>query len=274
MIHPSTMAGPTGLTAGFGTTNPFQQNLSTFIRSTPFQTSGFGPGINPFQSQPFGFGNQGAQVQNTINEIVRQTIPSVLANYGIPSNGSFQSQFGFPTSFGTPTPFGLQTPFGSQQTFGSTPFGQQFQPGDPFQTQGFISELIRQSTTQALQNLGQQNPMLFGQGTMGTTQSFFGTPNTFGISQQQQQQQYLNQVAQCCQQVAQCTAQNIVQCGLGQNPTFVAQCCQAVVATLSQCLLQANPTQFQSAGFNTPFSLNNTPQFGVSPGIPTGVGAF
>jgi len=262
MIHPSTMAGPTGLTAGFGTTNPFQQNLSTFIRSTPFQTSGFGPGTNPFQSQPFGFGNQGAQVQNTINEIVRQTIPSVLGNYGIPSTGSFQGQFGFPTTFGFP------------QTIGSTPFGmQQFQPGDGFQNQGFIAELIRQSTTQALQNLGQQNPYLFGQGNLGTTQSFFGTPNTFG-SPQQPQQQYLNQVAQCCQQVAQCTAQNLVQCGLGQNPTFIAQCCQAVVATLSQCLLQANPTQFQSAGFNTPFSLNNTPQFGVSPGIPTGVGAF
>jgi hypothetical protein len=257
MIHPSTMAGPTGLTAGFGTTNPFQQNLSTFIRSTPFQTSGFGAGNTPYQTPPFGFGNQGAQVQNTINEIVRQSIPSVLASYGIPTNGSFQSQFGFPTAFGFP------------QTIGSTPFGQQqFQPGDTFQNQAFFSELIRQSTNQALQNLGQQNPYLFGQGNPGA--SFYGTQNTFGFSQQQ----YLNQVAQCCQQVAQCTAQNLVQCGLGQNPTFVAQCCQAVVATLSQCLLQANPTQIQSTFFNAPFNLNNTPQFGITPGIPTGVGAF
>jgi hypothetical protein len=259
MIHPSTMAGPTGLNTGFGTTNPFQQNLSTFIRNTPFQTSGFGPGTTPFQSPPFGFGNQGAQVQNTINEIVRQTIPTVLANYGISPTGTFQSQFGFPTTFGFP------------QTIGSTPFGQQqFQPGDMFQNQGFFTELIRQSTNQALQNLTQQNPYLYSQGNQGTP--FFGTPNTFGTSQQQQQ--YLNQVAQCCQQVAQCTAQNLLQCGLGQNPTFVAQCCQAVVATLSQCLLQANPTQIQSASFNAPFNLNNTPQFGVTPGIPTGVGAF
>jgi len=262
MIHPSTMAGPTGLTAGFGTTNPFQQNLSPFIRSTPFQTSGFGPGITPFQNQPFGFGNQGGQVQNTINEIVRQTIPSVLATYGIPPTGTFQSQFGFPTNGGFP------------QTFGSTPFGQpQFQPGDPFQNQGFISELIRQSTTQALQNLGQQTPFFPGQGTLGPTQQFFGTQNTFGTTQPQQQ--YLNQVALCCQQVAQCTAQNLLQCGLGQNPTFVAQCCQAVVACLAQCCLQSSPTQqIQSTAFNVPFNLNNTPQFGVTPGIPTGVGAF
>jgi len=274
MIHPSTMAGPTGLTAGFGTTNPFQQNLSPFIRSTPFQTSGFGPGTTPFQSQPFGFGNQGAQVQNTINEIVRQTIPSVLANYGIQPNGSFQSQFGFPTSFGTPGSFGLQTPFGSQQSLGATPFGQQFQPGDPFQNQGFFSELIRQSTTQALQNLTQQNPFLFGQGNLGPNQSSFGTPNTFGIPQQQQQQQYLNQVAQCCQQVTSCLTQALVQCGLAQNANFVAQCCQQVISSLAQCLLQFGPTQIQSAAFSAPFNLNNTPQFGVTPGIPTGVGAF
>jgi len=258
MIHPSTMAGPTGLTAGFGTTNPFQQNLSPFIRSTPFQTSGFGPGTTPFQSQPFGFGNQGAQVQNTINEIVRQTIPSVLANYGIPPTGSFQSQIGFPTTFGF------------QQTLGNTPFGLQFQPGDVFQNQGFVTELIRQSTNQALQNLTQQNPLLFGQGTLGPNQSFFGTPNTLGISQQQ----YLNQVAQCCQQATQCVAQAIVQCGLAQNATFVAQCCQQVASCLAQCLLQFGPTQIQSAAFSAPFNLNNTPQFGVTPGIPTGVGAF
>jgi hypothetical protein len=259
MIHPSTMAGPAGLSAGFGTTNPFQQNLSTFIRSTPFQTSGFGPGTTPFQSQPFGFGNQGAQVQNTINEIVRQTIPSVLANYGIQPNGSLQSSFGFPTNFGFP------------QTIGTTPFGlQQFQLGDMLQNQGFFSEIIRQATNQALQNLGQQTPFLYGQGTLGPTQSFFGTSNTLGISQQQ----YLNQVAQCCQQVAQCTAQNLVQCGLGQNPGFVAQCCQAVTSCLAQCLLQFNPTQLQNTTFNPTFNLNNTPQFGVNPGIPAGAGAF
>jgi len=265
MIHPSTLAGPTGLTAGFGTPNPFQQNISPFIRSTPFQTSGFGPGTTPFQNQPFGFGNQGAQVQNTINEIVRQTIPNVLANYGIQPTGTFQNQFGFPTNFGFP------------QTNGSTPFGPtQFQPGDPFQNQGFISELIRQSTTQALQNLGQQTPFFNGQGTFGPTQQFFGPQNTFGINpQQQQQQQYLSQVAQCCQQVAQCTAQNLLQCGLGQNPGFVAQCCQAVTSCLAQCLLQFSPTQqIQSTGFNVPFNLNNTSQFGVTPGIPTGAGAF
>jgi len=262
MIHPSTMAGPTGLNAGFGTTNPFQQNLSPFIRSTPFQTSGFGPGTTPFQSQPFGFGNQGPQVQNTINEIVRQTIPSVLANYGMQPNGSFQSQFGFPTNLGF------------QQTLGNTPFGLQFQPGDPFQNQGFFTELIRQSTNQALQNLTQQSPFLFGQGNLGSNQTFFGTPNTFGISQQQQQQQYLNQVAQCCQQVTSCLTQALVQCGLAQNANFVAQCCQQVISCLAQNLLQFGQTQIQSAAFSAPFNLNNTPQFGVTPGIPTGVGAF
>jgi len=272
MIHPSTMAGPTGLTAGFGTTNPFQQNLSTFIRSTPFQTSGFGPGTTPFQSQPFGFGNQGPQVQNTINEIVRQTIPTVLANYGIQPNGSFQGQFGFPTSFNTPGTFGQQTPFGFQQTNGVTPFGLQFQPGDPFQTQGFITELIRQSTNQALQNLTQQSPNLFGQNTLGQNQTFFGNPTTFGSTQQQQA--YLNQVAQCCQQATSCVTQAIVQSGLGQNPGFVAQCCQQVIACLAQCLLQVSPAQFQSASYSAPLNLNNTPQFGVSPGIPTGAGAF
>lgn len=272
MIHPSTMAGPTGLTAGFGTTNPFQQNLSTFIRSTPFQTSGFGPGTTPFQSQPFGFGNQGTQVQNTINEIVRQTIPTVLANYGIQPNGSFQGQFGFPTSFNPPGTYGLQTPFGFQQTIGNTPFGLPFPSGELFQNPGFISELIRQSTNQAFQNLGLQTPNLFGQTTLGPNQTFFGNPTAFGISQPQQA--YLNQVAQCCQQATSCVTQAILQSGLGQNPGFVAQCCQQVISCLAQCLLQGNPTQLQNTGYTPSFNLNNTPQFGVSPGIPTGAGAF
>src|SRR5437879_5333250 len=102
MIHPSTMAGPTGFTAGFGTPNPFQQTISPFIRSTPFQGVGFGPGTTPFQNQPLGFGNQTAQMQNTINEIVRQTIPTALASIGFQPTGTLPGTFGFPTSFGTP----------------------------------------------------------------------------------------------------------------------------------------------------------------------------
>src|SRR5215216_3620773 len=86
MIHPSTLAGPNWFTGSFGPNTPFQQN-NPFFRNTPFQgqQGGFGFGTNPFQN-PF-FGNNPAQYQNTINEFIRQTVPTAFSNIGFqPTN--------------------------------------------------------------------------------------------------------------------------------------------------------------------------------------------
>src|SRR5687768_4855125 len=125
MIHPSTMAGPNWFTGNIGTTNPFQQNSSPFFRNTPFQgqQGGFGPGNNPFQSQQFGFGTNTTQMQNPINEIVRQTVPTILASFGIQPSGGFQNLLGQQGQFGSPSPFGFQIPSGPAQ------FGPQFSSG-------------------------------------------------------------------------------------------------------------------------------------------------
>jgi len=273
MIHPSTMAGPNWFTGSFGTTNPFQQNTS-FFRNTPLggQQGGFGPGNTPFQSQPFGFGTNTMQLQNTISEIVRQTVPTILANCGIQPN-NLQSTFGFQTGI-NPTQFGLSTPFGFQTPTGPAQFGPQFQTspwinpsaiGTEYQTQiqnqiqnqTYIAELIRQATNQAIQNVMQQNPNMFTQGISWQTSTaqpysgigmtgFTGPQNTFTTNlqqqQQQQQQSFWNFVSQVCQTVAQC-----------------------VVGSLTQ---QHQPQ-------NTPFNLNiGSPQSSVTSGIPTGTGAF
>src|SRR5947209_20587982 len=100
MIHPSTMAGPNWFTGSIGTTNPFQQSSSPLFRNTPFQGSGFGPGTNPFQNPSFGFGPQTGQIQNTINEVVRQALPSIVASLSTQPGNPFQTPFS--------TPFGLQ----------------------------------------------------------------------------------------------------------------------------------------------------------------------
>jgi hypothetical protein len=143
MIHPSTMAGPNWFTGSFGTTNPFQQNSASFFRNPTFPSpqGGFGPGSSPFTSQTFGYGTTMTQLQNQINEITRQTIPTVLASYGLPTAFGPQTPFTSQTSFGPQGTFGFQTPFtlqspsvfptpfGFQTPFGSTQFGSQFQTG-------------------------------------------------------------------------------------------------------------------------------------------------
>lgn len=276
MIHPSTMAGPNWLTGSIGTTNPFQQNAS-FFRNTPFggQQGGFGPGNNPFQTQPFGFGSHTTQMQNPINEIVRQVIPNVLASCGI-NPSMLQSPIGFQS-------LGQQTPFGSQIPIGPVPFGPQFTStpwtglnptGMDWQHQiqnpQIVAEVVRQVTNQVVQSLAQQtqNPFTqsaFGQNpgfqpfsTLGTSQ-FGMTPSPFmGISpqiqpfQQQQQPQQLQQLQQ--QQ---------------QFWNLISQVCQATAAAVIASLQQQQQLQ------NAPFNINSTPSpFGVSPGIPAGVGAF
>jgi hypothetical protein len=291
MIHPSTMAGPNWLGSSFGTTNPFQQNLSPF-RSTPFQGSTFGPGTIPFQTQPFGFGPQSWPIQNTINEITRQVLPTLLANYGI-SPSLLTNTLAFQTPFGPQAQFGLQSAFGFPQTPGITPFTP-FQNGfgdfqNVLQNPTIVAELARQSANMALQTIGQQFPgqifqnafgqpitgfgTLTGLGTPFTTlgTSPFGTQGLFGI---QPQQQFLSALAQCCQAAASCVGQCLVQfCqsqGIQVNPTLVAQCCQTVATCVAQCLTQL--AQGQSTPLNT--NLNSTAQFGVSPGVPAGAGAF
>jgi hypothetical protein len=338
------MAGPNWFTGSFGTTNPFQVSSSPFFRNTPFQgfQGGFGPGNSPFQNQPFGISPNTTQIQNTISEIVRQTIPTILASYG------FQPTSGFQTSFGFQTPIGFSSPTSSFQ-FGS-PFSSM--PNNyNWQNPSFFTEIIRQATNQAIQNIAQQNPTLFSTGSMGWNQPFTGmgtgfnwTSNTFGINPQQQN--LWNFIGQICQQACQQACQTIIQAvtttasqcinqisqntqinqsqntpfniatPFGINPqlqqnlwNLTGQICQqacqqacqtiiqAVTTTANECINQINQTQSgsfntqntpfstQSTAFssqNTPFSTSNTPffynnttpQFGFTPGIPTGAGAF
>jgi hypothetical protein len=326
------MAGPNWFTGSFGMTNPFQTNNSPFFRNTPFQgfQGGFGPGNTTFQNQPFGISPNTTQFQNTINEIVRQTIPTILASYG------FQPTSGFQTSFGSQTPIGLSSPMSSFQ-FGS-PFAST--PNNNWQNPSYFTEMIRQATNQAIQNLTQQNPAMFTTGSLGWNQPFSGTgtgfnwtSNAFGISQQQQQQQNLsNAVGQICLQACQQTCQTIIQAvtacasqcisqmSQSQNTPFgitqqqqnlwnitgqicqqaCQQACQTIVQAVTtcanECISQINQTQSgafnpqsipfstQSTAFSpqntpfttssTPFLFNTTPQFGFTPGIPTGAGAF
>jgi len=250
MIHPSTMAGPNWMTASFGQTNPLQQGPSPFFRSTPFggQQGGFGFGINPFQSQQFG--TNPMQVQHTVQEIVRQVLPTVLASSGIQPSSVFQTSFGQPGPFGSPTTMGFQT------LTGSTPFGPQFQNPmlgltdwqNQIQNPIVVQELIRQVTNQAIQTLVQQG--------LGQSQGFQG------IGWQNPLQQFQQQQLPQLQQLAQ----------------LVGQVCQQVAATVIQSLTQLNQQQGQNIPFNlqsTPYNTSNiTSQYGVTPGIPTGVGAF
>jgi len=265
MIHPSTMAGPNWFTGSFGTTSPFQQNSSSFFRNTPFGGGGPGPANNPFQSLSFGFNSNPTQMQNTINEIVRQTVPTILANFGMT-----QGSFGFQTQ---QAPFGFQTPFNFQTPTGPAQYGPQFtnsswgtdwqsqiqnQFQNQFQNQNFLAEVIRQSTNQAIQNLMQQNPNAFGQGISGIGTTPFAA-NAFNTNWQQQVQQLQQQQIQQLQQQQ-------------QQQSFwntVSQVCQTVAACVIACLTPQNQIQ------STPFNINTgSTQFGVSAGIPTGAGAF
>jgi hypothetical protein len=278
MIHPSTMAGQNLFTAGFGTTNPFQQNNSQFFRNTPFQTGGFGPGNNPFQGQPFGFGNQAGQIQNTINEILRQSLPSIVANFNSVPNGTFQTAFspqntfGYQNQAGPQGQYGFQT--GNQGQFGLTgaigtqgQFGPQFQNGfgeqNPLQNPNTFSQVVQQATNTTLQSLSQQIPGLFSQGLPGQTQT-----------------NILNSVAQVSQAVASCCCYCVAACLTplyqGQNPqafvNFVAQACTTVALACCTCVASSLLSTNQTQGI--PFNLNATSPFGTPIGIPTGVGAF
>jgi hypothetical protein len=258
MIHPSTMAGPNWFTANLGMTSPFQQSTTPFSRTTPFQgpQGGYGPGNTPFQTHPFAMGTNTMQMQNTINEIVRQTVPRVLASCGIQPSGVFPSQYGF------------QSPFGFQSQSGTTPFGQTFQTplfGD-WQTQIAIQEIARQATNQAIQNLTQQNPWVFAQGIQGSYGTTWQQP--FG-----QQQNIANLIGQVCQAVTtsvmECLAQSSVSQGMpysmGVGP-FTGQ----------QPFFQQQQPFFQQPFGQPPLNLGSTQtQYGfTSSGMPTGAGAF
>jgi hypothetical protein len=311
MIHPSTLAGPNWFTSNFGTTNPFQQNTNPFFRNTPFQgqQGGFGFGNNPFQNPTFGFGTNPTQIQNTISEIVRQTVPTLFSSFGFQPTNGFQTPFvnwnttGFPTTTNNWT-FGTQfqnTPFSNWQTQ-NTPFN------NNWQIQNTFNELIRQTVNQTIQNLQQFTP----------TSYFQGTP---------QQQNLWNTVLQICQQTCyvacQTTCQAIVTACTEsvnqQNTSFsninpqnfwnicfqlCQQACQQVCQSVCQAVITSVNQQNPSFSFNqpnTPFSFNtpnipfnvntqntpyftpqntpfnvtnSAPQFGFTPGIPTGAGAF
>ena len=209
MIHPSTLAGPNWFTGSFGTNNPFQQNTSPFFRNTPFQgqQGGFGFGNNPFQNPSLGFGNNPAQFQNTINEIIRQTLPTAFTNFGFqPTNGFQTPSYGWnPNGFQTPT-FGWN-PNGFQTPTNTWTFGNQFQntPFNNWQTQSFFTELIRQTTNQVLQSFQQLN------------QTSFSNP---------QQQQIWNTCVQICQQACYASCQPV---------------CQAIVTCAVEAVNQQNP---------------------------------
>jgi hypothetical protein len=313
MIHPSTLAGPNWFTGSFGTNNPFQQNTSPFFRNTPFQgqQGGFGFGNNPFQNPSLGFGNNPAQFQNTINEIIRQTVPTPFTNLGFqPTNGFQTPTFGWNTNGFQTQPFGWNTS-AFQTPTNTWSFGNQFQntPFNNWQTQSYFTELIRQTTNQVLQSFQQLSQ----------------------TSPSNPQQQLWNTCVQICQQAcyASCqpVCQAIVTCAVEavnqQNPNnqsniqniwntcvqICQQACQQVCQTVCQCVIttlvtttnqqnqtlnftqqntpygftqQNNPfsftqpnTPFNFATQNTPFNINTSaPQYSFTPGIPTGVGAF
>jgi hypothetical protein len=192
MIHPSTMAGPNWFTGSFGTTNPFQQPNTPFFRNTPFAGSqgGFTPGSSLFQNPTFGFGTNPSQIQNAINEISRQAIPTVLASFGLPPNSGYQ------------TPFGFSSPMGFQNTSWSigSPITGDWQNG--------INEMIRQTTNQAFQSTLQQTSPFYAAGTT----PFTGTPGTFGTNWQQQN--VGNLIVQICQQACIQTCQTICQAAI------------------------------------------------------------
>jgi hypothetical protein len=268
MIHPSTMAGNNWTTGSFGTTNPFQQSSMPFLRtmSFPGPQATFGPGSIPFQNHPFGTNTM--QMQDTINEIVRQTIPRVLANCGIP------------TSFGVPTPFGFQTPIGQQGQFGfQTPFAFQTptQFGTPFQTtpwmnpnpgygdwqtQNMLQEVVRQATIQAVQNAYQQNPYQLSQGFQSPTQPILG-PQSFYGGPWQQQQSLNNLIGQVCQAVAASVIECLSQPNQIQNPLY----------SMGTTPFLTQQTPF--FGSQAPLNMGSTaPSYGVTSGIPAGAGAF
>jgi hypothetical protein len=256
MIHPSTMAGTNWTTGNFGTTHPFQQSSMPFPRTTPFQgpQSTYGPGVNPFQNQPFGINTM--QMQNNINEIVRQIVPRVLSSCGIPSSMGLQTPFGQPGQFGFQNPAQFGTPYqGSLWANPTLTYGD-------WQSPNALQELVRQATIQTVQNLYQPSPYQFTQTPWGQNQLFQGPQNPYGGTWQ---------------------PQNLM--------NLIGQVCQAVTSTVIECLNQ--PNQTQSALYNlgnTPFTTQQTPfypqqqtplnigssqpQYGVSAGIPAGVGAF
>jgi hypothetical protein len=310
MIHPSTMAGPNWFTGSFGTFNPFQQSSSTFFRSTPFAgpQGGFGPGFNPYQNPSFGFGPNTPQIQNMINEIVRQTVPTTLASFGIPTTG-FSSPYGFSFPYGFSYTGGFQTPTGSAQ------FGPSF-PGSPWMNPtpgGDWTETIRQATNQAIQNLAQQNPTLFS----AFTTPLAGTPGLFGTNPQQNLANVIGQVCyQACQSACQTIYQALAVCvneainqqnqmtntpfGMGyasQNLQNIAAqvcqqacqttcqtICQAVATTVNESINQQNRTSRPSFANvpGTPFAgtspaygfANASSPFASTTGIPAGAGAF
>jgi len=298
MIHPSTLAGPNWFTGSFGPNNPFQQNTSPFFRNTPFQgqQGTFGFGANPFQGQqstsgfganpfqnPF-IGNSPGQFQNTINEIIRQTVPTAFTSFGYqPTNG-----------FQTPT-FNWNTN-GIQMPFNNGTFGPQLQntPFSNWQTQSFFNELIRQTTNQVMQSFPQFSQTSPYQGTNWQNNPNLGT---------NPQQQLWNNCAQICQQSCywscQAVCQTIVSCAIEcinqqnttlntNNPTNIQniwntcvqicqQACQQICQTICQSVItcattiinQQNPT----FGFNqqtTPFNFTqqNTPFGLTTPNMP------
>jgi len=290
MIHPSTLAGPNWFTGNFGTTNPFQQNTTPFFRNTPFQgqqggfgygnnpfqNTSFGFGNNPFQNPNFGFGNNTPQFQNTISEIIRQTVPTTFANVG------FQPSNGFQTPTGNWNTNGFQTPnntwsFGTQSQ--NTPFVTNTPFNNNWQIQNLFNEMIRQSTNQAIQSFPQFGSTGFFQGTTWQNNPNFGT---------QQQQNFWNTCYQICQQTCfwacQTTCQAIMTTcfeGFNQqntpfnttNPhniwnTCLQICqqacqqicqtvCQAVITCAFTCINEQN-TAFSFNQQNTPFNTNTT----------------
>jgi hypothetical protein len=269
MMHPSTMAGTNWFTGSFGTPNPFASNPFLFSRNMPFQgqQGGFGFGTLPFPNQSFGFGTGTTQMQNTINEIVRQTVPTLLANWASQPGTGFQTPFGFQPPWGQTWQAGFPWPWSFQGQAGFTPSWPQFQTspwmnftpwtGD-WQNPLFTGEIVRQATNQILQSL-QQNPTFFSQGAFSPGQPFFGTtpsigtPGTFPTFQQQS---FGNLIGQICQAVTSCVMSCLAQATPAQNTFFTPQ-----------------TSPFQTPGM--PFNFNTTTsQFGATSGTPTGAGAF
>jgi hypothetical protein len=283
MIHPSTMAGPNWFTGSFGTINPFQSTGSPFFRNTSFQgpSGGFGSGNNPFQNQTFGFSGSSTSIQNMINEIISQTVPTTLASFGIPTSG-------YQTSFGPQSSFGFSSPWNLQNQTTPTSFGSSFQNSN-WQNPSFFSEIIRQATNQAIQNPWQTNTISFSPFASSLNQSSFGFSTT-GTSSDFTN--FIGQIClQACQQVCTTLIQAVTTCvnecinpqntafstpsSFGTNwqqnlTNFIGQICQQACQSTCQTLCQAVFTcanecinaqqRSQSLSFGIQSGIGNNPQ--------------
>jgi len=241
-------------------------NTQSFSQNTPFSGFGFNPQQQNTPFSGFGFNPQQQNIWNLCAQICQQAClqvcTTVCQTVAACVNECLNTQNASPNApFGTPNAFGTNW--------------QQQNPGN------FTAQICQQACQSISQTLCQAvitgvTESLNLQNRSQTT-SFSG----FGFNPQQQntpfsgfgfnpqQQNIWNLCAQICQQACQQACTTL---------------CQATAACVNECLNTQNRASgtpyfnttnspFRTPG--TPFNINSTTsQYGFTPGIPTGAGAF